>query len=236
MPPRGQKGINVSNADEVKKTWCMAGDHHVTMRQPRAHPCNGQCPWLVANHGTAVELYYDHEVPGIGLPEGDFDFAPWKRAQVWENDRKDGVHAFGSLCHVRMKGTELRAGDSWDVVSHQCTGAHVMQQRELLRHVEHWASALTATGAARLASEMLGRDVAEDELSHLALGELLARAHPGLLDPAIGSSAVAPPLTTGEIARWERLRVAGAADEDATVPARSGRVEDAIVHTHDRAT
>src|SRR5262249_9713406 len=145
-------------------------------------PCNDQCPWLVANHGKTVELYYDHEVPGIAMPES-FTFAPWKRADIWENDLRNGVPGYGGLCHVRLKGTELTPRNTWNVVSRQCTGALVMQQRELLRHVERGDSALTPQGAARVASDMLGTQVAEHELRDLDVRALLANAHPSLLDP-----------------------------------------------------
>lgn len=198
----------MSGPDDVKATWHL-GDgaesqavHHVTMRNPKSRPCNGQCPWLIANHGRTVELFYDHEVPGIALPEGGFSFAPWKRARVWDNDLRDGSSGYGSLCHVRLPGTQQKPGNAWDVVAHQCSGALVMQQREVLRHVERGRSALTAQGAARIAGDMLGRSVAEHELANLDLGELLDRAHPSLLDPKIGSDAVAPPLSKREMHAW----------------------------------
>lgn len=205
----------MNEPDDVKATWCV-GDgaqtqlvHHVTMCSPRSRPCNCQCPWLVANHGKTVELFYDHEVPGIPMPEHAFTFASWKRAHVWDSDLKDGVYGYGSLCHVRLQGTQPRPGDMWDVVSRQCTGALVMQQREALRHVERGESALSLQGAARVAGDMLGREVAEDELGDLDLRELLAHAHPSLLDPHIGSDAVAPPLSEREIREWQRLRGLG---------------------------
>ena len=80
-----------------------------------------------------------------------------------------------------------------------------MQQREVLRHVERGESALTPEGAARVASEMLGREVAKHELGHLDLRELIEHAHPFLLDPKIGSDAVAPPLSRREIHKWRCL-------------------------------
>lgn len=197
----------MSVPNDVKSTWTVAGgkpplDHHVTMRRPAPRPCNTQCPWLVANHGRTAELFYDHEVPGIPMPEGGFSFAPWKRALVWETDLKHGGYGYGSLCHVRLQGTQLKPDDSWDVVARQCSGAVVMQQREVLRHVESGDSALTPHGAARIASDMLGREVAECELSDLDVRELLAHAHPSLLDAMIGSDAVAPPLSEHECHEW----------------------------------
>ncbi len=149
-----------------------------------------QCPWLAANHGKTVELYYDHEVPGIAMPES-FTFAPWKRTEIWHSDLRNGEHGYGGLCHVRLKGTQLTPRNTWEVVSRQCSGSLVMQQRELLRHVEHGRSALTAQGAARVASDMLGREVAEHELRDLDLRELLLHAHPSLLNANIGAEVVA---------------------------------------------
>ena len=202
----------MSDADDVKTTWHVKDGakpqlaHHVTMRHPKPAPCNHQCPWLVENHGETVELLYDHEVPGIPMPENSFSFAPWKRAAVWENDLREGADGYGSLCHVRLQGTRLTTHSTWDVVSRQCAGALVMQQRELLRHVERGESALTAHGAARVAGDMLGREVAEHDLAELDVGELLERAHPSLLDAKIGSDAVAPLLSERELHDWGGLR------------------------------
>jgi hypothetical protein len=202
----------VNEPTNLKCTWCVTDDeepavvHRVTMLSPAPHICNSQCPWLMANHGKTAQLFYDHEVPGIPS-EAEFTYAPWKRARIWDDDLKDGAcGGYGSLCHVRMAGTQLREGNAWDVVSRQCSGALVMQQRELLRHVERGASALTLQGAARVAADTLGRDVAEHEVRDLDLDEILACAHPSLLDPKIGSDAVAPPLSEQERARWTRVR------------------------------
>jgi hypothetical protein len=202
----------LSDTDDVKSTWWSGSPelpqlgHHITMRQPRPRPCNSLCPWLVENHGTTVNLFYDHEVPGIEMTNTEFTFAPWKRARIWDGNLKDGVHGYGSLCHVRMLGTQLRSGDAWDIVGRQCTGALVMQQRELLRHVKCGESALSPQGAARVARDMLGREVADHGLCKLDIRELLANAHPSLLDPNIGSEAVAPPLSEQEMREWEQLR------------------------------
>lgn len=202
----------MTDPQEVKSTWHWGspdlpqlGDE-VTMLHPRAEPCNCQCPWLTENQGKTVNLWYDHEVPGIAMPEGEFSFAPWKRVRVWDDYLKDGIPGYGNLCHVRLKGTERRADDTWAIVGHQCTSALVMQQRELLRHVEHGTSALSAPGAARVASDLLGRSIAVQQLRELDLGELLAQTHPCLLDPKIGSEAVAPPLSERELNEWYRLR------------------------------
>ena len=81
-----------------------------------------------------------------------------------------------------------------------------MQQREILRHVENGRSALTARGAARVAGDMLGHPVAEHEVADLDVRELLAHAHPSLLDPKIGSDAVSAALSDSEVRDWERLR------------------------------
>ena len=166
----------MSNPDDVKSTWCVDGwarpkdAHHVTMRSPLPRTCNHQCPWLVANHDRTVELAYDHEVPGIPMTEGPYIFASWKRASLWEDGLRDGVPGYGALCHVRLEGTQRKPGNVWDIVGRQCTGAFVMQQREVLRHVERGESALSAEGAARVASDMLGREVTEHELGSLDLG------------------------------------------------------------------
>jgi hypothetical protein len=198
-------------AQSVKSTWSVADReqaelvHEVTMCTSAPRPCNSQCPWLVASHGKTVQLFYDHEAPGIPMPEGEFAFAPWKRARVWEIDLKDGLDGYGSLCHVRLAGTQQTPDHVWHVVSRQCTGALVMQQREVLRHVEHGQSALTRQGAARVASDMLGRQVAETELLNLDVRELLEHAHPSLLDPQIGSEAVASPISERELHEWSRL-------------------------------
>ena len=200
---------NPASNENVKNNWSIGTDtqdvHHVTMLKPKSSPCNDQCPWLVANHGKTVKLYYDHEVLGIPMPTS-FSFARWKRADVWENDLRNGVHGYGSLCHVRLKGTELTSRNTWNVVSCQCTGALVMQQRELLRYVEGGESALSAEGAVRVASDMLGRQVVEHELRNLDPRALIANAHPSLLDPKIGSEVVAPPLSEREMQQWEQLR------------------------------
>jgi hypothetical protein len=197
--------------DDVKSVWAFAGGSppqhvRVVMREPRPAPCNGQCPWLAANHGQTRQLFYDHEVPGIELPDdGIYSFSPWKRAQVWAEDLRDGITGYGSLCHVRGQGTKQRGDGAVDVVSCQCTGALVMQQREVLRHVSRGESALTTQGAARVASDMLGREISESDLVDIDLADLLAHAHPSLLDPKIGSDAVAPPLSKREVREWKRL-------------------------------
>jgi len=202
----------MSDPDDVKSTWRVDGwarpkdAHHVTMRAPLPRTCNHQCPWLVANHDQAYDLAYDHEVPDIPMPKGPYVFAPWKRACLWEEGLRDGMPGYGGLCHVRLDGTRRKPGNVWDVVGRQCTGALVIQQREVLRRIERGESALSNDGAARVASDMLGREVAEHELANLDVRELLGHAHPALLDPAIGSDAVAPPLTDREIREWGMLR------------------------------
>ena len=207
-----RKRLRGSADKGIKDTWYSGNSelpqlgHRVTMCEPRSKPCNNQCPWLVANHGKSVKLYYDHKVPGIAMPEGEFSFAPWKRAGIWDDHLKDGVHGYGSLCHVRLPGTQQPAGDRWDIVACQCTGALVMQQREVVRYASRGESALSAQGVARIASEMLGREIGEQSLSALNVRELLAHAHPSLLDPKIGSDAVARPLSKREMREWSELR------------------------------
>ena len=156
------------------------------------------------NHGKSKELYYDHEVPGISIPRS-FNFAVWKRAHIWKTDLQNGMHGYGSLCHVRLQGTGLTPGNTWNVVACQCTGALVMQQRELLRHIEHGNSALTPQGAARVASEVLGKGVAECEVHLLNIPILLASMHPSLLNPLIGCSTIASPLSDKEKENWKAL-------------------------------
>ena len=197
--------------DDIKGTWYWGSPnfpqlgHHITMRHPRTAPCNCQCPWLADNHGKLVTLFYDHEVPGIEMPD-EFEFALRKRVEVWATDLKDGVHGYGSLCHVRLPGTGLRDAEAWNIVGRQCTGALVMQQRELVRHVKHGESALSPQGAARVASDMLGREIAADDVRALSVRDLLAHANPSLLDPKIGCDAVAPPLSEQKMQEWGRLR------------------------------
>jgi len=206
-----RKRLRGSADKGIKGTWYSGNSelpqlgHRVTMCEPRSKPCNNQCPWLVANHGKSVKLYYDHKVPGIAMPEGEFTFAPWKRAGIWDDHLKDGVHGYGSLCHVRLPGTQQPAGGRWDIVACQCTGALVMQQREVVRYASRGESALSAQGVARIASEMLGREIGEQSLSALKVRELLAHAHPSLLDPKIGSDAVARPLSKREMREWSEL-------------------------------
>jgi hypothetical protein len=201
--------MTVRDSDDVVRTWWEDGwsrpkdAHLVTMRSPLLRTCNNQCPWLVANHGRTVELVYDHEVPGIPTLEGPYTFASWKRAYLWESGLKDAMPCYAALCHIRLKGTQRRSGNVWDIVGRQCTGALVMQQREVLRRIERGESALSMQGAAGVASEMLSRDVTESELDNLDLQELLRHAHPSLLDRRIGSDAVAPPLSDREIHEWE---------------------------------
>lgn len=201
----------------IKSSWLSGcqelpqlGDRF-TMLQPRDHPCNDQCPWLTENQGRSLTLWYDHEVPGIAMPEGEFEFAPWKRLEVWNADLRDGIAGYGSLCHVRLRGTCQRDDGTWEVVGRQCTGALVMQQRELLRHIEHGDSALSRHGAARVASEMLDRPVTDQQIGDIDCDRLLRKAHTALLDEHIGAPAVALPPTKDELAAWkcpERVRSA----------------------------
>lgn len=204
----------MSGPSDVKCTWIVPDEartsegHRVTMRAADRKVCNGQCPWLVANHGKTLEMFYDHEVPGIPA-ETVFTYAAWKRARIWNDNLTDGVCGYGSLCHVRMRGTRMRRDQTWEVVSRQCVGALVMQQREVLRHVENCESALTLEGAARVAGDMLGRAVSAEDLAELDIRELFEHTHPSLLDLEIGSDAVAPPLSEREIREWKRLRDPG---------------------------
>jgi hypothetical protein len=76
----------------------------VTASRPR--------PWLVSNHDRTAKLWYDHEVPGIPMPEGSFTFDSWKRAEVWAGDLRDGLPGYGSLCHIRLQGTQQRSDEA----------------------------------------------------------------------------------------------------------------------------
>jgi hypothetical protein len=210
LPPEITQARALCEFDDVSKiksewfTGCPelpALGHHIRMLESRPRPCNNQCPWLVDNHGKTVKLRYDHEVPGITAPE-EFTFAPWKRERVWADDLRDGIPGYGSLCHVRLPGTHQRSDGAWEIVGCQCTGALVMQQRELLRQVARGESTLSFRGAVSVAGEMLGREVTEEELGELDLRELLAHAHPSLLSPRIGSDAVAAPLSVQERQEW----------------------------------
>lgn len=187
--------------------WSMhsgmsAAEHHVILHAAADQPCNNQCPWLEANHGLVVELEYDHEVPGIPMSPGPYSFDPSKRVQIWENNLQDGICGYGNVCHVRLKGTHEREDGSWQV-ARQCVGALVMQQRELIRHLEHRSSALSRAGAARVASELLGRPVTEEQLDAVGVDEVKARAHLALVDDRIGCSEVASPLSDREVRAWQ---------------------------------
>lgn len=193
---------------DVKAVWYSGPPelpqlgHRITMLEARDAPCNGQCPWLAANHGTPRSLYNDHEVAGVDMPGEPFDFAPWKRVELWNAELKEGAVGYSSLCHIRLKGTEKRADDSWQIVGRQCTGALVMQQRELLRFLVDGKSALSPAGAANIASAMLDRPVAVEELDELSRDELRGALHPALTDPEIGCIDVAAAIDATEIRRW----------------------------------
>jgi hypothetical protein len=220
---RGQPGVSVN----VKARWIAQGAlgpndedeayvWRVCMLEPRDRQCNKSCPWRVASFGTAPAFEYDHEV--IGRPsDSTCRYSDETYAGYWEMLRT-GSYDWANLCHVARRGT--RAHDpSWSPggtvpladgrrvqvdqthVVCQCTGSYVLQQREVLRHVETGTSAMTPAGAARIAGEMLGRPVTEDELSSLDVRELLRGAHPALLNPDIGSPHLAP-LSADERGSW----------------------------------
>jgi hypothetical protein len=200
---------------DVKAQWIAEGAdddegayfYRVCMLEPRGRQCNKSCPWRVANWGTSPDFVYDHDV--AGTPTGNTcRYTDENYAGYWDSLRT-GSYDWANLCHVARRGTQrhhpwVSPGPSVTLddgrrvrvnqthVACQCTGSIVLLQRELLRHVECGASALTPAGAARIASDMLGRTVNEGDLAGLGVRELLERAHPLLLDPAIGAPQLAP--------------------------------------------
>jgi hypothetical protein len=199
--------------DDVKATWTEPGKNgsviSVSMLEPRSRQCNSVCPWRVANHGKTVPFEYDHEVPGIPV-DTHCRFTPERYAHWWDHLKTGRYGDWRNLCHIMREGTwtetltSLIGVTRWNVVPCQCTGALVLQQRELLRHVEHGRSALTAEGAARVAGDMLGRQVAVHDVAGLRVRELLEHAHPALLGSEIGSPHLAP-VSDRERREWGRL-------------------------------
>jgi hypothetical protein len=188
-------------ADDVKATWTQPGKAgsvvDVTMLEPRSRQCNRACPWRVANHGKTVPFEYDHEV--ANMPCDTHCHYTAENAAHWWDHLKTGLYGdWRNLCHVMRRGTwehtqkSLLGPVRWKMVACQCTGSLVLQQRELLRHVEHGKSGLTGEGAARVATAMLGREIAESDVAGLDVGELVRHASPSLLDPQIGSPHLAP--------------------------------------------
>lgn len=219
---------------DVKATWTErvfngTATVRVVMRQPKSRPCNRSCPWRVANHDKTVPYVYDHEVLGIPY-DPTCKYTREKYEASWDA-LKHGQHGQRasaghvklvagqpSCCHIARRGTrELPLGGMYgrplaQLVANQCTGGLVVQQREVVRHVESGSSALTRAGAARVASDMLGRDVSGRELPRLDVGELLAHAHPALRDQQIGSPLLEP-VADVERDRWARARRAWVDDE-----------------------
>jgi hypothetical protein len=197
--------------DRVKATWEQPGKGRsvvsVVMYEPRTRQCNRSCPWRVSNHGKTIPFEYDHEVANVPT-DTHCHYTP-ERAALWWDHLKTGRYGdWRNLCHVMRKGTwdhmltnRLTGITRWHMVACQCTGGLVLQQRELLRHVENGRSALTAEGAARVASDMLGREVGEHDVAVLDVSELLQHAHPALLDPQISSPHLAS-LSDRELRDW----------------------------------
>jgi hypothetical protein len=204
----GQSDDPVAWAPRVKVVWFSGpadlpqlGDR-ITMLEARTTICNGQCPWLRDNQGASRPLYNDHEAASIEVASEPFDFGTWRRSELWDAELRDATAGYASLCHVRLKGTERRSDDSWHIVGRQCTGALVMQQRELLRFLIGGASALSPAGAAGVASAALDRPVTVEDLPGIPRRELHRALHPRILDPAIGCDAVGPPVSLDELAEW----------------------------------
>ena len=212
---------------QVKATWLERHGSvtvQVLMHEPKARPCNRSCPYRVANHGKSRPFTYDHEVEGIPydpichytLEKYEAQWDALKHGQHGQRPSAGHVQLVAgqpSCCHVARRGSgEMPLSGAFGqpvaarLVANQCTGALVLQQRELLRHVENGSSGLTRRGAARVATDMLGREVSKRALSRLDVGELLEHAHPALLDQAIGNPLLAP-LSERELSEWgSRLR------------------------------
>lgn len=183
----------------------------------KTKPC-ARCPYLVANFDK------------IGEPplENEGTYLPSTRASLWHHGTRQDGGSLGSSdlmpspdrgddglrggiamrCHIRRQDTPARPESILFprpacITACMCTSGLVLQQRELLRYISHGPTpaGLTAQGAARVAGFMLGRDVTVDDLSDVDVKELLERAHPALLDPAIGHEELAP-LSARELREW----------------------------------
>jgi hypothetical protein len=207
--------------NNVKATWRESTPDvviEVVMHEARPKQCNHQCPWRVANLDLVTVFVYDHEVPNCPYDPGSYEMTSGRYEYLWDHLKTGRYGDQRGLCHIARRGTWEHAridgftGKArWKLVACQCTGALVLQQRELLRHVEHGRSALTQEGAARVAADMLGREVAESEVAGLdprnlraqtvGVRELLEHAHPALLDAEIGSPLLAP-VSERELCVW----------------------------------
>jgi hypothetical protein len=165
--------------------------------------CNHSCPWRFENHGKLAKYAWDHEAEDV--PTRPVVHYTRDRFWRWWQHLRTGKYGGGigmDLCHVALKGT-MFSGARRRLVTRQCTGGLVIQQRELLRHVTRGESTLTLAGAALVAGAMLGREIAEHDVQGLDVDELLEHAHGSLLDPEIGSM-VHEPLTDREVEEWAR--------------------------------
>ena len=155
----------------------------------------------------------------VAIERGDLRASSWR--QVVARDYWDGdVRHIAEISHLldvtvtaapayaaaaatwpHTETSRLTGITRWSVMQCQCAGSWVLQQRELLRHVEHGESGLTGEGAARVASDMLGREVDEHDVADLEVRELLEHASPSLLDSQIGSPHLAP-LSEQELREW----------------------------------
>lgn len=184
----------------------------VIMHEPKAGACGKWCGWRTFNFGQTVVCEDDHEIEGEwagGNNVCEGDAATYTK--MWDRGRNDSgaglKDGYPQLCHIQRRGSgeptpdEQRAGVDRRVVACQCASSVVLQQREAIRQVENGTSALSLTGAAAVAADMLGRRVFRWDLTRLDVGDLLAHAHPALFDDTIGSPLI-PALSAGEIARW----------------------------------
>jgi hypothetical protein len=174
------------------------------LRPAMPQPC-AMCPWRSENQE--------------GEPPQHEGSEPWfytatTRAAMWEHwgpngeGLSDGTTMF---CHRTgaVDGTGCRALPGSK--PHECTGCAALQQRALLRAVRsRELGPLRGNAALEIAARMLG--VTPRELRGWKLhgkpitGEdLVAAAHPAVLDPAIASEQVPAP-TADELDDWTRRR------------------------------
>lgn len=145
--------------------------------------CCGTCPWRRSVWGRT------------DTPRPEYNTAE-RRDQMWSEhpERGPGVGVrFGDemLCHT---GAEAEDGTG---ITHECAGAIILCQRELIRYATHGIgrlhpfapSGLTMQAAYTLAVRMIGRGVVGPE----DRDELILAAHPRIGDPAIGHDDLAPP-------------------------------------------
>jgi hypothetical protein len=142
-----------------------------------------ECPWRFTNHAT-------HERFGG-------DAAQWTDRMLLTNGGADTV------CHM----TGLDPGMS-DVPIQQaarstcCAGTAAIQQRVLVRHLLGDSNGRLANLYTALTRRFFPEPAEDNEA---AAAYLLADAHEGVFDPALGCS-LAPAPTAAEIERWRALQ------------------------------